>query len=76
MAAEPQLRLAFVAPAGARWLLPLYELALLAAAELREYAIDAPDVMVATPSMRRSRRSGRPSARRCARRSTAPASTW
>ena len=49
VAAEPQLRLAFVAPAGARWLLPLYELALLAAAELREYAIDAPDVMVATP---------------------------
>jgi sulfide:quinone oxidoreductase len=49
VAAEPELRLAFVAPAGARWLLPLYELALLAAAELREYAIDAPDVMVATP---------------------------
>ena len=49
VAAEPDLRLAFVAPAGARWLLPLYELALLAAAELREYAIDAPDVLVATP---------------------------
>jgi sulfide:quinone oxidoreductase len=49
VAAEPELRLAFVAPAGARWLLPLYELALLAAAELRTYAIDTPKVIVATP---------------------------
>ena len=43
--ADPGLRLAFVAPAGARWLLPLYELALLAAAALREH--DA-DLVVAT----------------------------
>jgi sulfide:quinone oxidoreductase len=38
-------RLAFVAPEGARWLLPLYELALLAAHSLGERA----DVVVATP---------------------------
>jgi sulfide:quinone oxidoreductase len=43
VAAERQ-RLAFVAPAGARWLLPLYELALLAAAELPRA-----DLVVATP---------------------------
>ena len=49
VAADPELRLAFVAPAGARWLLPLYELALLAAAALRERGIEAPDVLVATP---------------------------
>jgi sulfide:quinone oxidoreductase len=41
----PGQRLAFVAPAGARWLLPLYELAMLAAAELRGRG----DVIVATP---------------------------
>ena len=34
VAADRRLRLAFVAPPGARWLLPLYELALLTAAEL------------------------------------------
>ena len=49
VAAEPELRLAFVAPAGARWLLPLYELGLLAATALRERGVDDPDVMVATP---------------------------
>ena len=38
-------RLAFVAPPGARWLLPLYELAMLAAAELRGRG----EVIVATP---------------------------
>ena len=46
--ANPELRLAFAAPAGARWLLPLYELALLAAAALRERGIQAPDIVVAT----------------------------
>jgi len=49
VAAEPELRLAFVAPGGARWLLPLYELGLLAAAALREHGVAAPDVVVATP---------------------------
>ena len=39
-----RLRLAFVAPAGARWLLPLYELALLTAAELPQA-----ELVVATP---------------------------
>ena len=47
--ADPGLRLGFVAPAGARWLLPLYELALLSAAALREGGIAEPDVVVATP---------------------------
>jgi sulfide:quinone oxidoreductase len=47
--AEPQLRLAFVAPAGARWLLPLYELALLSATSLRDGGVDDPDIVVATP---------------------------
>jgi sulfide:quinone oxidoreductase len=47
--ANPQLRLAFVAPAGARWLLPLYELALLSAATLRDGGVDDPDIVVATP---------------------------
>lgn len=47
--AEPQLRLAFVAPAGARWLLPLYELALLSATSLRDGGVDNPDIVVATP---------------------------
>jgi sulfide:quinone oxidoreductase len=46
---EPRLRLAFVAPAGARWLLPLYELALLSATSLRDSGVDDPDVVVATP---------------------------
>jgi sulfide:quinone oxidoreductase len=47
--ADPRLRLAFVAPPGARWLLPLYELALLSAATLRDGGIDDPDIVVATP---------------------------
>jgi sulfide:quinone oxidoreductase len=42
--AAERLRLAFVAPAGASWLLPLYELALLTAAELPRA-----DLVVATP---------------------------
>ena len=47
--ADPRLRLAFVAPAGARWLLPLYELALLTATTLRDGGVDDPDILVATP---------------------------
>jgi sulfide:quinone oxidoreductase len=47
--ANPQLRLAYVAPAGARWLLPLYELALLSATALRDGGVDNPDILVATP---------------------------
>jgi sulfide:quinone oxidoreductase len=46
---DPRLRLAFVAPAGARWLLPLYELALLSATTLRDGGVDDPDILVATP---------------------------
>jgi sulfide:quinone oxidoreductase len=46
---DPRLRLAVVAPAGARWLLPLYELALLSAAALRERGVADPDIVVATP---------------------------
>jgi sulfide:quinone oxidoreductase len=47
VAADPELRLAFVAPPGSGWLLPLYELALLGAANLRERGVDA-DLVVAT----------------------------
>jgi sulfide:quinone oxidoreductase len=43
-AADPTLRIAFTAPHGARWLLPLYELALQTAAGL-----PSNDVVVATP---------------------------
>jgi len=49
VSADPRLRLAFVAPKGARWLLPLYELALLSAAALRERGVAEPDIVVATP---------------------------
>jgi sulfide:quinone oxidoreductase len=48
VAADPGLRLAFAAPAGVRWLLPLYELALLSAATLRERGVPDPDIVVAT----------------------------
>jgi sulfide:quinone oxidoreductase len=48
IAVEPSLRLAFAAPPGARWLLPLYELALLSAATLRDRGIAEPDIVVAT----------------------------
>jgi sulfide:quinone oxidoreductase len=48
VAAEPGLRLAFAAPPGVRWLLPLYELALLSAAELRDRAVGEPDILVVT----------------------------
>jgi sulfide:quinone oxidoreductase len=46
--ADPGLRLAFVAPAGVRWQLPLYELALLSAAALRGRGIAEPDIIVVT----------------------------
>ena len=48
VAVDPSLRLAFAAPAGARWLLPLYELALLSAAALRDHGVAEPDIVVAT----------------------------
>jgi sulfide:quinone oxidoreductase len=46
--ADPGLRLAFAAPAGATWPLPLYELALLTAATLRERGVSDPDLVVVT----------------------------
>ena len=48
VAAEPGLRLAFAAPPGVRWLLPLYELALLGAATLRDRGVAEPDIVVVT----------------------------
>ncbi|HEX2413403.1 MAG TPA: FAD-dependent oxidoreductase [Solirubrobacteraceae bacterium] len=48
VAERPDLRLAFVAPPGVRWLLPLYELAMLSATELRDRGIPEPDIVVAT----------------------------
>ena len=48
IAANPGLRLAFAAPAGVRWLLPLYELALLGATDLRGRGVRAPRIVVAT----------------------------
>ena len=48
LAVDPSLRLAFAAPAGLRWLLPLYELALLSAATLRDRGVAEPDIVVAT----------------------------
>jgi sulfide:quinone oxidoreductase len=47
-AADPELRVAFAAPAGATWPLPLYELALLSAAALRERGVAEPDLTVVT----------------------------
>jgi len=46
--ADPELRVAFAAPAGATWPLPLYELALLTAAALRERGVAEPDLTVVT----------------------------
>jgi sulfide:quinone oxidoreductase len=46
--ADPELRVAFAAPVGTTWPLPLYELALLSAAALRERGIDDPDLTVVT----------------------------
>ncbi len=48
VAAQPELRVAFAAPAGARWLLPLYELALLSATTLRERGVASPHLAVVT----------------------------
>ena len=47
LAAQPR-RIAFAAPAGSSWPLPLYELALLSAAELRSRGA-ATEVLLATP---------------------------
>ena len=47
LAAQPR-RIAFAAPAGSSWPLPLYELALLSAAELRDRGA-ATEVLLATP---------------------------
>jgi sulfide:quinone oxidoreductase len=49
---DPELRIAFAAPAGVTWPLPLYELALLAAAALRERGVDDPDLTVVTAEER------------------------
>jgi sulfide:quinone oxidoreductase len=46
---DPDRRVVFAAPAEARWLLPLYELALLSAADLRKRGVADPDIVVATP---------------------------
>ena len=48
VAAQPDLRLAFAAPPGVRWLLPLYELAMLSAAVLHDRGVSEPDIVVAT----------------------------
>jgi sulfide:quinone oxidoreductase len=48
IALDPSQRLVFAAPPGVRWLLPLYELALLSAATLRDRGIAEPDIAVAT----------------------------
>ncbi len=47
-AADPRLRLVFAAPAGLTWPLPIYELALLSAASLRERGVSEPDITVVT----------------------------
>jgi sulfide:quinone oxidoreductase len=48
-AGNPELRLVFTAPAGATWPLPLYELALMSSAFLRERGSSEPDITIATP---------------------------
>jgi sulfide:quinone oxidoreductase len=47
-AGNPQLRLVFAAPAGAKWALPLYELALMSSAFLRERNVADPNITVVT----------------------------
>lgn len=47
-ARDPELRIVFAAPAGATWSLPLYELALMSAAVLRERGVADPDITVVT----------------------------
>jgi sulfide:quinone oxidoreductase len=46
--AAPDLRVAFAAPADPRWPLPLYELALLSAATLRERGVTSPRLVAVT----------------------------
>ena len=48
-AGDPDLRLVFTAPAGVTWPLPLYELALMSSAYLREHGGAAPDITIVTP---------------------------
>jgi sulfide:quinone oxidoreductase len=48
VAADPARRLAFVAPPGVSWPLPLYELALLSAFTLRNRGVSEPDIVVVT----------------------------
>jgi sulfide:quinone oxidoreductase len=48
IAADPALRLAFVAPPGVRWQLPLYELALLSASTLRNRGVSEPEIVAVT----------------------------
>ncbi len=48
IAADPGLRLAFVAPPGVYWQLPVYELALLSAATLRNRGVPEPDIVIVT----------------------------
>jgi sulfide:quinone oxidoreductase len=50
--ADPELRVMFAAPAGATWPLPVYELALLSAATLRERGVAEPDVTIVTAEER------------------------
>jgi sulfide:quinone oxidoreductase len=45
---DPELRLVFAAPAGMTWALPLYELALLSSAFLRERKVTDPDITIVT----------------------------
>ena len=50
--ADAELRVVFAAPAGATWPLPVYELALLSAAALRERGVADPDLTVVTAEER------------------------
>jgi sulfide:quinone oxidoreductase len=49
VAARPELRVAFTAPARPHWLLPLYELTLLSAAALRERGVRSARLIAVTP---------------------------
>jgi sulfide:quinone oxidoreductase len=59
-------RLAFTAPGGSSWVLPLYELALLATTELARGGIDDASVVVVTPEERPLHLFGRSAADRVA----------
>ena len=76
VAAQPDLRLAFAAPPGVRWLLPLYELAMLSAAACTTGGSPSPTLWSRQASTSRSRCSARQRARPSAARSTAPAFNW